>query len=296
MACNETVDWIIKQSKRFPLLTAEQEITYSRQVQTWQKLKDLDQPTPQQQALIRRGQRAYQHMFCANIRLAVAAARPFTGAGITLDTEDLIQEGLLGVERAILKFDPTRGYKFSTYAFPMIRGIISRAIDNRGRMIRVPAQGAERVRKVMRYCDQRLVETGQRPTLSEAAEALGLPLESLRQYVAQYIRPFSLDQPLPGASKSTGELTYLDTVANQLPECDWASEIIGDGKLLQQALDQLTPGQRAVIDLMYNSEVDRKPSLNAIGKQLGVVREAVRSKHLRALKKLRFYMNDYEAA
>ena len=288
MAANDTVDWIIKQSKRYPLLTAEQEITYSRQVQAWQQLKDLSQPTPQQQALIRRGQRAYQHIFCANIRLAVTAARPFAKVRTTLDPEDLIQEGLLGLEKAILNFDPTRGYKFSTYAFPKIRGVISRAIDNCGRMIRVPVQGAERVRRVMLYCEQQFASTGHRPSLAQAAKALDLPIESLRQYVAHYIRPVSLDEPLPNCRNRNGQNTYLDVVAETSQESDWLAESFGDLDKLQLAMDQLTHGQRAVIELMYAPET---MTLTAIGKQLGIVREAVRQRHMRSLKKLRAYLN-----
>lgn len=291
MASNETVDWMIRQSKRYPLLTPEQEITYGRQVQAWQALKDLSNPTAKQQTLIKRGQRAFNHFYRSNIRLAVAAARRYIGVRCTLDPEDLIQEGLLGLERAIVKFDPARGYKFSTYAFNLIHRSIGRAIDNHGRTIRIPVHGIDRVRQIERYIDSQVALTGEKPTLAQAAQALGFPMDTLRLYVLHFNALISLDQPLPNSFNSSGEMTYLDVVAEQAPKSNWVVESFGDAEELQTAIEQLTPGQRAVIELMYCSDADDKPTLQAVGDQLGIVREAARQKHLRALKALRMQLN-----
>jgi len=289
MATTDTVDWILKQSHRYPLLTPEQEIVYGRQVKTWLELRDLPSPTKQQQALIRRGLHAYQVIFCANIRLAVLVARGFYSVQTSLESEDLIQEGLIGLQQAIVRFDPARGYKFSTFAFPFIRGCISRAIDNRGRMVRIPVHGSDRVRKVLRYMDQQ-AEHDPRPTLADAAEHFGYSLTSLRQYFNHVGRPLSLDAPVSGRDDGS-PLTLLDAVAEQPAEADWASETLDNMNELHEALNQLTPIQRNVVEHLYGNDVDTVPTIAAVARNIGRSREAVRKQHERALNRLRQCLN-----
>lgn len=289
MASTDTVDWILKQSHRYPLLTPEQEIVYGRQVKTWLELRDLPNPTRQQQALIRRGLHAYHAFFNANIRLSVMAARKFHGAQSTLEREDLIQEGLIGLQQAIVRFDPARGYKFSTFAFRFIVGTMSRGIDNYGRTIRIPVHASERVRKVLRYMDEQSAH-GPRPTLADAAAHFNYSLTSLRQYCNHFNRQVSLDAPFPGRSENS-LLTYIDAIAEQAPEGNWASEQLHDLQDLQDALEQLTPKQRTVVQMLYGADSEEKTSIAAIARTVGGSREGVRQQHLRAINRLRKCLN-----
>ena len=289
MATTNTVDWIVKQSKRYPLLTTEQEIVYGRQIQAWLKLRDLPDPTRQEQAQIRRGLHAYQAMFRANIRLAVAVAQRFYSVKTSFDAEDLIQEGLIGLQQAILRFDSTRGYKFSTYSFPFIRGCISRAIENRGRMIRIPVHASERVRKVMRYMDEQ-VANGQQPTLAKAADHFGYELTSLRRYFNHYGRPLSLDAPDTSRDNSN-PLTLLDAVAEQPIEPDWAAETLDNMHELHEALNQLTPIQRNIVEHLYGSGAETVTNFSVVARKIGRSREGVRKQHQRALDRLRQHLN-----
>jgi DNA-directed RNA polymerase sigma subunit (sigma70/sigma32) len=130
------IETYLREIGRTPLLSAEQEVKLANQVQSMLHLLDRERPTPEEQQIIKRGQHAKQEMTKANLRLVVSIAKKYQNRGLSL--LDLIQEGSLGLIRAIEKFDPTKGYKFSTYAYWWIRQAVTRAIANQGRTIRLP--------------------------------------------------------------------------------------------------------------------------------------------------------------
>lgn len=181
---------------RVPLLTHEEEILLAREVQKWMPIRDLDstgnKKLMRQQ---RRGQRAYNRFFQANLRMVVMVARKYTEVAKELQIEDLVMEGCVGLSRAIELFDPTRGYKFSTYAYNWIRQSITRSISYYDRSIRLPVNAIERLSKISKWLPEFQAMTGRFPKLAEIAEFCGCRLETLEACLAHRHRVSSLHQP-----------------------------------------------------------------------------------------------------
>ena len=292
MPMAEPLDWLMQQSRAYPLLTTEQEITLSRDVQAWLAIKDLATPTAKQRAIQRRGKRAWDRFFLSNIRLVVLIAKRHTKrAEPHLTVEDLVQEGLIGLQRAITKFDASRGYKFSTYAFNWIRQSINRAIESQARMIRLPCHNLTLLRKASIYCDEQVMKTGRKPQLAEIAEHVGCNMETLKATLAHAQPAISLDQNLRSDSGNRGSeaSTYLDQVAAEATDSSFMDE---HGDLLQSSvaiLQQLDPMDRMIIRERY---LQGKPTtLRAIGASLGVSRERIRQRERRALMRMRNQLN-----
>lgn len=292
MAASDTVDWIIKQSRQYPLLTAEQEIYLARQVQEWLNLRDLPNPSKQEQALIRRGKRAYDTFFLSNIRLVVMVANRFNMVQSSMQPEDLVQEGIVGLQRAIVKFDPTRGYKFSTYAFNWIRQSISRSIYDRGRTIRLPSQGAEKIRHARIFMDQYEVQHGKRPTLAEVAAHCKLTENSLKRYLAHSAPMVSLDdQVRSGGDALNSGCTYLDIVADTAAEPTMTDELDNVLDLLETAKTALSAKQQAILHRRYHSDNEADASFSQIARETGTTRQAVQDHHSRALRLMRMHIS-----
>jgi RNA polymerase primary sigma factor len=179
-----------------PLLTPEQELALGRRVARWVELRELPEPTPEQQRAIRSGLRAREHFIRANLRLVVSVAKKYAVCRKHLDMLDLIQEGNIGLAKAVERFDPARGYKFSTYAFWWIRQSITKAIQTGDRAIRLPAKTHDaliRAEPMRRRLAQSL---GRMPSPAELAEALGVPESELRHAANIGGVPTSLDEHL----------------------------------------------------------------------------------------------------
>lgn len=288
VAMTEPLDWLMRQSRAYPLLTAEQEISLSRDVQAWLPIKDTPKPTVKQRAIIRRGKRAWDTFFMANIRMVVVIAKRHTKrAGPHLTVEDLVQEGFIGLQRAITKFDASRGYKFSTYAFNWIRQGINRAIENQARLIRLPNQSLTVLRKAMAYCDEEMIKTGRKPQLAAIAEHIGCSMAILRDSLAHALPAISLDQKPHGNSDSS---TYLELIADE--SVDNSSFMDEHGDLWQSSVDllnQLDPIDQIIIRERYM--LHQPTTLSAIGKSLGVSRERIRQREQRALRRMRIELN-----
>jgi RNA polymerase nonessential primary-like sigma factor len=293
---------------RVPLLTHEQEITLGRQVQELVALEELEGELesrigskPSQAELaqaaglsapllkkrLQAGRRAKERMVAANLRLVVSVAKKYTRRNMEL--LDLIQEGTIGLVRGVEKFDPTRGYKFSTYAYWWIRQGITRAIAEKSRTIRLPIHITETLNKLKKGQRELSQLLGRTPTVTELAEAVELPEEEVKDLLCRARQPVSLETKV-GDGDDT-ELLDLLAGDGELPEDRVDGECLkGD---LRALLEQLPELQGRVLKMRYGIPCEQAPgqsepmSLSAIAKHLGMSRDKTRNLERKALEGVR---------
>jgi RNA polymerase primary sigma factor len=283
---SDPISWYLGTIGRVPLLTPAEEIELGNQVQKMMQLLERgdDQPlTPTEQRLIRLGRRSKERMMKANLRLVVSVAKKYQGKGMEL--LDLIQEGSLGLERAVEKFDPTRGYKFSTYAFWWIRQSMTRAIACQSRTIRLPVHLSERLATVRKVTMDLSHKLGAMPSRREIAEALSMEVEELDDLLRQALTTSSLDAPISGEE---GRNFLGDLIADtRHDEPLDAVERRMHHEQLGRWLTYLTAQERQVLELRFGLAGEQRHTLAEIGRMLDVSRERVRQVELKALRKLR---------
>ena len=287
---SDPVSWYLSTIGRIPLLTTAEEIELGNQVQAMQaftedgskdfKVEDL---TTQQRRMLRIGRRAKERMMKANLRLVVSVAKKYQGKGLEL--LDLIQEGSLGLERAVEKFDPTRGYKFSTYAFWWIRQSMTRAIACQSRTIRLPVHLSERLTTIRKVSLDLAHKLGAMPNRLEIAEEMDIGLEELDSLLRQALTTSSLDAPVNGEE---GRSFLGDLIADSSAEepLDIVEQRIHHEQL-GRWLSHLSEQEQNVLRLRFGLEGNERHTLAEIGRMMEVSRERVRQVELKALRKLR---------
>ncbi|MEB3207386.1 MAG: RNA polymerase sigma factor, RpoD/SigA family, partial [Synechococcus sp.] len=286
---SDPITWYLATIGREPLLTPAEEIELGNQVQTMMSLLEEEageitrEFTDHENKLIRIGKRAKQRMMKANLRLVVSVAKKYQGKGLEL--LDLIQEGSLGLERAVEKFDPTRGYKFSTYAFWWIRQSMTRAIACQSRTIRLPVHLSERLTAIRKVSLDLAHKLGAMPNRQEIAEAMAMPIEELDGLLRQSLTTSSLDAPVNGDEGRSflGDLIADSSGEEPLDRVERGMHQEQLGRWLSQLSDQ----ERQVLQLRFGLEGQERHTLAEIGRQLDVSRERVRQLELKALRKLR---------
>ena len=276
-------NWYSRQIKRVPMLTAAEEITLGTQVQTW-----LNDPEPSP-ALVRRGRRAQNRMVEANLRLVVTVANKYSRQVPASDYMDLVQAGNIGLVRAVEKYDPTRGYKFSTYAYWWIRQGVTRMIETQTRLIRLPSSTTQKLNQVASTTRRLVQELHRNPSKSELAEALDITTTDLELLLSRSQACLSLDAHANGdGSLSTiGELVADPSVIDleEEEEASTMAQMLG-------YVSQLDQRQRALIEGTIGIDQPIK-TLNKLAKELGI-NPAQASKQLREAKmRLRWLANTH---
>ena len=293
-AIDDPVRMYLKEIGKVDLLTPEQEVDLAQQMGAGaaakEQLAELEQsgeelPDEVRQELkktIRKGERAKQQLAEANLRLVVSIAKRYVGRGMLF--LDLIQEGNLGLIKAVEKFDYTKGYKFSTYATWWIRQAITRAIADQARTIRIPVHMVETINKVIRVNRQLLQELGHDPSPEETAEEMGMPVEKVREILKIAQEPVSLETPI-GEEEDSHLGDFLpDEGASEPSE---AASFTLLKEQLVEVMSTLTPREEKVLRLRFGIEDGRSRTLEEVGKEFNVTRERIRQIEAKALRKLR---------
>jgi len=284
----DAVSLYLKEISRTPLLTFDQEKTLAAQVERGKEAQDELQGRLSALELaelhkeIQAGEWARQQIIEANYRLVVSIAKRYTGRGVSF--LDLIQEGNIGLIRAVEKFDYHRGFKFSTYATWWIRQAITRAVADHGRTIRVPVHMYERINK-LGHAKRRLAqELGRDPTPEELAQELELPLGQINTIKRVAERPLSLEMPI--GDDEDGHLEDFIEDEQTPPPLDTAIHQVLQEKV-SSVLTSLTPREGRVIQLRFGLKDGRAHTLDEVGQKFGVTRERIRQIEAKALRKLR---------
>ncbi len=280
----------LEAAAREPLLTKQQEVELAQTIERGKAAEERlaagrvrsDTTIRKLRTEIRVAEAARQRFIMANLRLVVSVARKYQGQGLPL--LDLIQEGNIGLMRAVELFDWRRGFKFSTYATWWIRQAITRAIADRGRQIRLPVHVHDQIRKMRRTMVQFSQRMGRDPTAEELAKALAIPIEEIERLMeAERREPVSLQAPV-GEDTELGDL--LEQADAQSP-LDAVEDAMLRDEIGQAVMHVLDPRERRVIALRYGLGNGHAMSLRDVGKQMGLSGERVRLIEREALRKLR---------
>jgi RNA polymerase primary sigma factor len=287
---DDSISLYLKEIGRIPLLTAEQEVSLAKRMEAGRNARRRmsrdgrlnEEEREHLRWVIRDAKAAKEHLIKANSRLVVSVAKKYVGRGVPF--LDLIQEGNIGLIRAVKKFDYRRGYKFSTYATWWIRQAVTRAIADQGRTIRVPVHMYEQINRLARVSRQLVQELGRDPTVEEIAEELGVAPKKVERIIKVSQRPLSLEMPV-GEEDDSFLGDFIEDSDAPSPT-DQASQ-----QLLREQIDDifasLTPREVRILQLRFGLVDGYSYTLEEVGKKFGVTRERIRQIEAQALGRLR---------
>lgn len=288
---DDTVGMYLKEMSRVPLLTVEEELDLAVRIEKGRKASEEKiKLTGRQNTAKRRklniiiddGQLAREHLIKANTRLVVSIAKRYMGRGVAF--LDLIQEGNLGLMKAVKKFDHTRGFRFSTYATWWIRQTITRAISDQARTIRVPVHMIDRIRQLYRANHGLEQKLGRQPTIEELAETVNLPVQRVQWIMKVSWLPLSLESPV--GDEDDSELgQFIKDEVSPTPLQSAYQSMLKDK--LEEILSTLSPREARVLRLRFGLDDGTSYTLEEVGRKFGLTRERIRQIEGRALRQLR---------
>ncbi len=291
----DTVRMYLKEIGRVDLLTVDDERSLAQAIEDGkQAAEKLDaaigtEPDAVEQRrlmrLVHQGQRAKSELIQANLRLVVSIAKRYSGRGMQF--LDLIQEGNLGLMRAVDKFDHTKGFKFSTYATWWIRQAITRSIADQARTIRIPVHMVESMNRVLRMQRQMHQELEREPTLDELADRCGLPPDKIREILRISQDPLSLDSPV-GEEDDSNLADFIEDLTADAP-ADMATKRMLT-QAVEEALGELSEREQEIVRMRFGLDDGQARTLEDVGKEFGVTRERIRQIEAKTLAKLRHPM------
>ena len=286
---DDSISLYLKEIGRVPLLTAAEEVELAKRMERGDLAKarleeGVEDPIEMEYLLwvVRDGERAQEHLIKANSRLVVSVAKKYVGRGVPF--LDLIQEGNIGLIRAVNKFDYRRGYKFSTYATWWIRQAVTRAIADQGRTIRVPVHMYEQINRLTRTSRQLVQELGREPTTEEIAEALGVTTKKVEQVIRVSQRPLSLEMPV-GEEEDSYLGDFIPDEDAQSPTDEASRQLLRE--VIDEIFASLSPREVRILQLRFGLVDGYNYTLEEVGRKFGVTRERIRQIEAQALGRLR---------
>jgi RNA polymerase primary sigma factor len=284
---DDSVGLYLKEMACVPLLSLQEEIALAERIHEGmaasEALPHAEGPERERlAAIIEAGRQARDHIIRANTRLVVSIAKRYIGRGVPF--LDLIQEGNLGLIRAAEKFDPTRGYRFSTYATWWIRQTITRAIADQGRTIRVPIHMSDRIRDVYRALRQLEQELGRKPSVQEIAAHLHLDPRKVEWMLKVSWRPLSLERPV-GEEEESELGNFIEDESVPTPTQSVYQSLLREK--LEEVLSTLSPREARILRLRFGLQNGEQYTLEEVGQKFGLTRERIRQIEGRALRRLR---------
>jgi RNA polymerase primary sigma factor len=291
ISTDDTVGLYLKEMARVPLLTTEQEVDLAKRLErgllAQKKLDKLNGSAGYKKRAellghVEDGRGAREHLIKANTRLVVSIAKKYIGRGVPF--LDLIQEGNLGLMKAVEKFDYRRGYRFSTYATWWIRQTITRAIADQGRTIRVPVHMSDRIRRLYKAARQLEQVYGRKPTPEEIAHELNLEPRKVQWMLKVSWRPLSLERPV-GEEEDTEFGAFIEDDTTPTPTQSAYQNLLREK--VEEVLATLTPREARILRLRFGLQNGRSYTLEEVGQKFGLTRERIRQIEGKALRRLR---------
>lgn len=288
IASNDTVGLYLKEMARVPLLNTEEEVDLAKRLEAGRSAEKRLRKNPEHakaeewQWLIYDGVDAREHLIKANTRLVVSIAKKYMSRGVPF--LDLIQEGNLGLMKAVEKFDYRRGFRFSTYATWWIRQTITRAIADQGRTIRVPVHMSDRIRRLYRVARELEQQHGRKPTVEEIAEVMEVEPRKVQWMLKVSWQPLSLEHPV-GEDDDSELGNFIENDTAPTPSETAHNHLLKEK--IEELLTTLTPREARILRLRFGLQNGRSYTLEEVGRKFGLTRERIRQIEGRALRRLR---------
>jgi RNA polymerase primary sigma factor len=289
VSTSDSVGLYLKEMSQVPLLTTEEEIRLAKAIEAGREAYDIlrnDGLDPQKHELLKReierGRLSREHLIKANTRLVVSIAKKYMGRGVPF--LDLIQEGNVGLMKAVKKFDYTRGCRFSTYATWWIRQTITRSIADQGRTIRVPVHMSDRIRRLYKAARLLEQEYGRQPTPEEMAEELDMDPRKVQWMLKVSWRPLSLERPV-GEEEDSELGSFIEDDITPTPTQSAYQQLLSEK--IEEMLATLSPREARVLRLRFGLVNGRSHTLEEVGQKFGLTRERIRQIEGQALRRLR---------